>query len=216
MLCGRSILRATATVTIIVVSGVGRLFAGEAQWNYVTTSGEPKSMDALKVPDPISARIVEFLGEDAESTTASVGDDSVVAVDTESFECSSYDILLQSGKIPHPTPKGVVWPDKDGRIVAKGNDPIDGRSAKVSRNPWIRESTTSDLPTGTEMSCGGIVIGGEKGPVALLNGRVVRVGDTLKGLMVREIIQEGVVLGLSALRYMVPKGRHVTITVSNN
>ncbi len=211
MLHFRLNLGPTSVAMIILANGLEPSFAGEAPWSYVTYSGETVSPAILKVPEAVSERIVVFLGEDDESTPSRLGLGPVVAIDTDSIERRNQGRPTQAKEIPDPSLAGILWPGKDDQIVAKRSGTADGRSADGSRNPWMRLSEVGSRPTDSRFSCGGVVISGEAGPIAILNGSVVREGATLGGFVVRRIGQEGVVLERSSALYMVPKGKRAII-----
>jgi hypothetical protein len=216
MLHLRSILRLATTASIAVVCGIEASFADEVQWGYVDDTGGARSLETLKVKESISERIIVLVGKDSESSSAGLDRYPVVAIDTDSVERADSDSLSNSERMAVPALREVIWPDKDDRILVVKPESLAVPSTSVPRNPWERESDKAHLSTSMEFSCGGIVIGGESGPVALLNSRIVRVGDILQGFNVREIVQEGVVLGFYASCCMVPKGRRAIITTPRN
>jgi hypothetical protein len=59
--------------------------------------------------------------------------------------------------------------------------------------------------------CGGFVVGGEGGPVAILNGRLVKRGSTLGGFAVSGISAVGVVLERNGSFFVLPFGRRTSI-----
>jgi hypothetical protein len=65
----------------------------------------------------------------------------------------------------------------------------------------------------TEFFCGGTIAGGDNGPIAFLNGRVVRKGDLLGTFSVARIVAAGVLLERGGSSFMLPRGRRITIAV---
>lgn len=198
---------------IVLANGIEPSVGGDEQWSYVTHSSVIGSSDLLKVPEAISEGIVVFVGGDTRSNPSSLGECSVVAIDTDSVERGNQDRPTQTKENSDLPSSGIMWPDKDDKIVGAKTSSADGRSADRSRNPWKRLMSLGNQPSASRFSCGAVVIGGETGPIAILNGRVVRTGVTLGGFVVSRIVQQGVVLERSSALYMVPEGRSAIITL---
>jgi hypothetical protein len=64
----------------------------------------------------------------------------------------------------------------------------------------------------TVFLCGGIVAGGDAGPIAILNGHVVRQGDAMGRFGVYRVFAAGVVLERNGTFYVIPRGTRTTIT----
>jgi hypothetical protein len=110
---------------------------------------------------------------------------------------------------PTPIPRSAQWPDAAGRIEAE--DPAAG--AASIPNPW--EARARPRRTGVDMAfaCGGTIIGGEAGPTAIVNGRIVRRGDPLGGFQVSLVYEGGAVLERRGAYVVLPRGRTTTISM---
>ncbi len=110
---------------------------------------------------------------------------------------------------PPPIPRSAQWPDAAGRIEAE--DPAAG--AASIPNPW--ETRARSRRTGIDMAfaCGGTIIGGEAGPTAIVNGRIVRRGDPLGGFQVSLVYEGGAVLERRGAYFVLPRGRTTTISM---
>jgi hypothetical protein len=80
------------------------------------------------------------------------------------------------------------------------------------RNPWEVRIRPKSAGKDAVFLCGGIVSGGDGGPVAFLNGRVVRKGDAVGKFSVARVLASGVLLEVDGSYYVVPCGRRTTIT----
>jgi hypothetical protein len=69
-------------------------------------------------------------------------------------------------------------------------------------------------PAGNDIvfACGGIVVGGEGGPVALLNGSVVKKGDALGKFRVAGVLSGSVLLGKGGILFVIPLGKSITVS----
>jgi hypothetical protein len=67
----------------------------------------------------------------------------------------------------------------------------------------------------TAFLCGGIVAGGEGGPIAIVNGHVVRQGDTLGHFGVARVIADGVLLQRGGSYFVIPLGRRTIVSTTD-
>ena len=109
-------------------------------------------------------------------------------------------------------PEGALWPDASGRIVAASRAAGGSLPVASRRNPWEVRAHPASRQSDTVFLFGGIITGGEGGPVALLNGRVVRRGDVLGGFSVVAVLAVGVVLESGGTCFVVPPGMRTTVT----
>jgi hypothetical protein len=61
--------------------------------------------------------------------------------------------------------------------------------------------------------CGGIVTGGDAGPVAIVSGRIARRGDSLGEFSVAGILPGGVMLERNGERLVVPLGKPTVVVI---
>jgi hypothetical protein len=106
---------------------------------------------------------------------------------------------------------GARWPDAQGRIfVDPSGQGIEAAPAGL-RNPWEIRTLQRAVGKDIEFDCGGIIAGGEGGPVAILNGRIVRKGDSVGEFAVAGVLSNGVLLVRSASYFVIPRGQRTTV-----
>jgi len=84
------------------------------------------------------------------------------------------------------------------------------------RNPWEVRSGKKPVAKEILFECGGVVTGGEGGPVAIVNGRITRRGDLLGEFTVAGILPCGVMLERNGSFIVIPRGRPTEVVVSGN
>ncbi len=94
---------------------------------------------------------------------------------------------------PDSTPDGARWPDSRGRIWLSGTGPS-GSARTEGPNPFLLRGKHRRTSVDYVLTCGGVIIGNGTTPVAFVNGRVVRGGDTLGDLRVYRVIHSGAVV----------------------
>ncbi len=124
--------------------------------------------------------------------------------DGKLLEVSSGDVIPTSAK----------WPDAGGRISAVFREPERASTNAGVRNPWEVRIRPKAAAQDTEFFCGGTIAGGENGPIAFLNGRIVRKGDLLGTFSVARVVAAGVLLEKGGSYFMLPRGRRTTITTA--
>ena len=82
------------------------------------------------------------------------------------------------------------------------------------RNPWDMRGHPRPAVSETLFLCGGIVAGGAGGPVGLLNGRVVKRGDSLGAFSVAGILSSGVLLERGGTFFVAPLGKRTVISTA--
>ncbi len=114
-----------------------------------------------------------------------------------------------------PFPPEARWPDSRGRISLPSAEAA-ASGAEVMSNPWVVRIARKLLERQTVFECGGSIIGGEGGPVAILNGRNVRPGDSLGEFRVVQIQAQGVVFERGGSFFVIPGGRRATVSVASD
>lgn len=109
-------------------------------------------------------------------------------------------------------PDGAHWPDASGRIAAAAPAPGEEPGKSGIRNPWevrVRPTAAGDDAV---FLFGGLIDGGDRGPLAFLNGRAVRTGDSIGKFRVALIAGAAVLLERGGSYFVLPMGRTTTIT----
>ncbi len=186
------------------------LVRGESVWAVVPASPDARSMASLSVPDAPTEAVVRLVGDASTPALPAPDPRPVLVVDVSDRQARRTDDEPLEKASSRGLPDGVRWPDSAGRIVAVL--PEEGVSPTAMRNPW--EIRTRPKQPGNEsvFACGGIVAGGAGGPIAFVNGHVVRPGDALGKFRVACILREGVVLGREGLLLVLPVGQRTTVS----
>jgi len=94
---------------------------------------------------------------------------------------------------PGSAPDGARWPDSRGRVFLAGAD-TRGTGRTEEPNPFLLRGKSRRVSGDSVLTCGGVIIGSDSTPVAFVNGRVVRTGDTVGSLRVYRVIRSGAVV----------------------
>jgi hypothetical protein len=184
----------------------------EPAWAYVPSSLETRRLEAIAVPSAPTEAAVTLVGARPASGESAGELKRVYAVDIDSRKAADDDGRPQAASTASAIPEGALWPDASGRIIATVSDPAGPPRASGIRNPW--EVRVHPRPAGndTVFACGGIVVGGEGGPIALLNGSIVKKGDTLGKFRVAAVLSGSVLLGKGGTTFVIPLGKSVTVS----
>jgi hypothetical protein len=186
--------------------------SGETAWAYVPSSLDARTLETIEVPYPPTEASVRLVGAGPASFEAAAELRRVVAVEISLPQAPEVDERPPAGATECAFPEGALWPDSRGHIAAVLPDPSGPSKSDEIRNPW--EVRIRPKPAGydTVFACGGVVIGGEGGPVALLNGSVVRRGAASGEYSVAGVLSSGVLLGRGGLFFVIPLGKSITIS----
>jgi hypothetical protein len=110
-------------------------------------------------------------------------------------------------------PVTARWPGSDDRIV-EAHPATSGSTKPSLRNPWEMRIRPRAAEKDAIFLCGGVISGGAGGPVAIVNGRVVKPGDSMDDFEVAKVTASAVVLEKDASLYVVPRGRRTTIVMA--
>jgi hypothetical protein len=180
--------------------------AGQAAWTYVPASVASRTWGAFDVAGAPNEGVVSLVRASPTTKTEEVSPPRVFAVDIPLLQ-EEPGIAAPSGKPADCTvPAGARWPDSHDRIAG----PTVGQVAGI-RNPWEVRIHASPVSTDTLIACGGILTGGDGGPVCILNGRVVKPGDSVGKFSVAGILADGVLLAKGGSTFVIPRGTRTTI-----
>jgi len=206
-------MRLVSLIILGAVFGPPALGSDGQALAFVPASRDTRSFEGFELLDPPSEGVVKL-----------VGADRVVAEQhAETHRVSSIEISIPRDGDADTAPldgsavPGIVakahWPDAHGRITV---GPIENGSMPAIpeiRNPWEVRVRAKVDGKDIVFDCGGIVIGGEGGAVAILNGRIVRRGDSLGEFRIAGVIPSGVALERNGSYIMIPKGRPTTVAI---
>jgi hypothetical protein len=188
----------------------------DSTWGFVAARNNERFTQGISVPDALSASAIRLISS-PHPQPASTAPKPVAAFDLGSLlrsrEDGGYaDPIAAEAAIP----ADALWPDA-GNVIAVPRNAGKGRMAAAGlRNPWeIRNAPgagASDFP----VACGGVIIGGEGGPAAIVNGRLVRRGDRVDRFNVAAIRRGEVLLEQGGIVLVLPRGRPVTIRIDRS
>jgi len=187
-----------------------------AAWAYVPAARDGRPFAGIAIPNAPSESVVTLLGVSPLAATARLEPRRVFAIEIQwlqDIHGADFHSLEKSTSVSIPA--GALWPDAKGRIVA-GLPEKGGVSKSVGiRNPWEVRIAPKDAGKDTVFVCGGIIIGGGSGPVAILNGRIARQGDFLGDFRVAGVLANGALLERNGSYFVIPKGQRTTVTTSD-
>jgi hypothetical protein len=199
-------------VLLAVALSVAARALGDVAWAYVPSSLEARKLEAIAVPNAPTEAAVTLVGTHPASGEPAGGLGRVYAVDIDSHQATDNDTRPQAASPGSAVPEGALWPDASGRIIATVSDPSGPPRASGIRNPWEVRIRPRPAGNDTVFACGGIVVGGEDGPVALLNGSVVKKGDSLGKFRVALVLSGSVLLGRGGILFVIPLGKSITVS----
>ena len=200
--------------TILTLATICTLASANAQsgWAYVPASRTAHTAGVIVAPYCLTDDVVRLIGIGALNVPADAEPHRVFAV--ELCEASGEG---REGKLPEVSSSDVIptsanWPDASGRISVVFRESERASTSAGIRNPWEVRVQPKAAAHDTEFFCGGTIAGGDNGPIAFLNGRIVRKGDLLGTFSVSRVVAAGVLLECGGSYFMLPRGRRTTIT----
>ncbi len=209
-------MRQLATIVLGAIIAPAICASDGDAWSYLMAAGGFSSLGRAELPHAFPDGIVTCVGADGAAAAQKAGPRSVIAVDLPRPP--------GAGITPHPPvvpispafPPDSQWPDAKGRIaIGSPEGPKASGNAGI-RNPWEVRSATRVAAREIPFECGGVVTGGDGGPVAIVNGRIARRGDSFGEFNVAGILPIGVMLERNGSYLVIPRGRPTTVAVSGD
>lgn len=196
-------------ISLIAFTAVGVALADEP-WAYVPASREARTIGILETRYAPTEEDVSLVGASPAPSVAPAGR-HVIAVPVPAPSTALGGQGGREGSAAPPIPEGSYWPDASGKIIAVVPRSGSSRESSSLGNPWEVRTRAKSSSEDSVFLCGGFVVGGEGGPVAILNGRLVKRGSTLGGFAVSGISAVGVVLERNGSFFVLPFGRRTSI-----
>jgi hypothetical protein len=200
-----------APFAILFALAAARCARADSAYAYVPASSQDRDIGTITLREPPAERDIVLVGKALGTVVPAAGPLPVFSVEIAGGS---------SGEKPAPAPtpmavpKGAIWPDSSGHFPAaahpRGKDAVGDEA-----NPWVPRGGPGGATVEAVIGCGGVIIGGEAGPVALVNGLAVKGGDTVGGFRVACVAREGAVLERAGALFVVPLGRVVTVTLQS-
>jgi hypothetical protein len=198
------------TAWLFLAAAAGHAAApADPRWAYLSAGREPTTLGMLELARPLDESVIRLVGSGPAAGEAAARPPAPVGA-----------LKLEEPGPRPPGPDGpgfppdARWPDAGGRITLPL--PAAAPQAAGLRNPWEIRSAHPLSEHETVLECGGTLIGGEGGSVAIVNGRNVRRGDGLGEFRVAKIRSEGVLLERRGSYLVVPTGRRATVVASGD
>ncbi len=179
----------------------------QSPYAYVPASPAARVMGTIEVPRAASEDDVVLVGVPVAGIALAAASRVVT-----SFGLPGPEVDARPASAPESAPQGTLVPDPAGRVwipapVPGAGDPSD------CPNPFVARGRRREAPAEAAFACGGIILGGERGPVGLVNGHLVSPGDPLGAFRVRGIFREGLVVEASGSLVLLPVARTTRILV---
>ena len=201
-------MRGASLMTALLL-GVSLRFArgADAAYAFVPAAAASSSAGALEIPRAASEGDVVLVGHP----------DIRPAQDSVRPRVIAFGIGETLGEAGHPAPAagappGTLWPDPSGRVSVPRPE-AQADSEGDSPNPFLPRGRHRPAPSEAVFACGGVIVGGDAGPLAFMNRRTVRAGDVLGSFRVRSVVREGVVLEVQGSLVMVPVARSARLVL---
>jgi len=183
----------------------------ESGWAYVPASRDAHRSGVLDAPWIPSDDVVRLVGAHGAIAPAAAGPRPVVAVDLSVSQDAGAGGKPAAAPAADEVPANAHWPDASGRIEAAAPEPGDPRQKAGIRNPWEVRVRPKAGGNDAVFLYAGIIAGGEGGPLAFVNGRGLRTGDTLGKFTVARIAPATVLLERSGSYFVLPRSRRTTV-----
>lgn len=204
-------MRAVRIVLLSAALGIGPRALSDQSLAYVPASLQSRQLGTLEVPDPPSEGVVRLVGPSPAGTLPPKEPRRVMRIELPAADpVDASQLACTPAGVPK-IPGNARWPDASGRIEVGGLPAGEPERDAGARNPWELRIRPRRSASNTVFTCGAIIVGGLGGPVAIVNGRIVRGGDVLGRFSVACIARDAAVLELDGSEFVVPRGKTTTI-----
>jgi hypothetical protein len=185
-----------------------------AEWAVIPADSSSRSITSFELPNSPNEEIVRLIGAVLVTAEPAGEPHEVVGFGIPSAPEEGKATTTSRESSAFTIPADAYWPDAEGRIAANFAKRDSRSRAAGIRNPWEVRIAPKSTSLDSVFRCNGIIVGGEGGSVAILNGRLVRRGDSLGDFNVAGVLTNGVILERSGLYFVVPMGRRTIVTTS--
>jgi hypothetical protein len=177
-------------------------------WAYVPADRGAPQTGSIETAYPQLENVVKVIGEVATIERPNLPVNSFAI--PEPVEGGS-DESQKAGPDESAIPANAFWPKANDTITFV--PPVVREPSGVTRirNPWESRVGKRSHNDSTVLSCGGIIVGGNGGNIAMLNGHIVKRGDIIGRFVIDRVLPAAVVLDRDGAPFVIPLGRHVTI-----
>jgi len=182
----------------------------------VAAGNNERFTQGISVPEPLTASVIRLVAPPG-SPPAPATARPLVAFDLSSLLRSRQDGGETNPAATEPAISAdALWPDAANVIAVPGPAEKGRMSAAGLRNPWEIRGARGTGTADTSVACGGVIIGGDGGPAAIVNGRLVRRGDRVDRFNVAAIRRAEILLEQDGVMLVLPRGRLVTIRANRS
>jgi hypothetical protein len=208
-------MRTAASALVFSVLVLRALGSGDQVWSVVPAAGVARSLEGVVVPGAMSDEVVRTVGSNPAGAPHQVAPRRILAVELPGLSGVRVREPAVAKVSDAPIPADAHWPDAHGRIALVSPAMPGAPGDRGSRNPREAQGARGQTGGETVFACGGIITGGDAGPVAILNGRIVRPGDSLGEYGVAAIQADAVLLERAGAHIVIPRGRSTTVALSD-
>jgi hypothetical protein len=196
-------MRVPLLIAFLIAAPAGAGTPIVRNWAYLPALRENPTLGVVEVPGPLDESAIRLVGRSAAGAEAASPASPVLALAVGAWKGPEGSLST--------FPPDARWPGADGRIVLQGPLPV--ARASGLRNPWEIRAARTAAERESAIECGGTIIGGDGGPVAIVNGHPARRGDSLGDFRVVKIRPEGILLERQGAFIVVPSGRRAIVIV---
>ncbi len=210
------VLMAGALAWGAIGSGAPRL-GGDTVWAPVAADPHRVALEGIVIPTPPGPEVVRLVGTPVGPEAAlskPVWRMADTAWASPAAGGAAATVPARRGEPEVAVPADAIRLESSDRLYGEAGPAGGTAPSAAPRNPWEVRWAVRPKATHYALACGGILVGGEGGPVAWVNGRVVRRGDRLGPFRVEGVRREAVLLELRGVRYLLPRGRTATIALT--
>jgi hypothetical protein len=207
-------MKACTYFLLLAATGLGMPASGESGWSDVPASPSATATGPIEVPDAPSEAVVTLVSPGSPRTAPAAAPLRVFGTNLVIPEGGVAEApAVPSSGMPQ-IPGGARWPDGSGRIAVEPRTSDPAAEARL-RNPWQIRTRPRPAISESPFLCGGIVAGGPGGPIGILNGRVVKRGDSVGTFGVAGILADGVLLERGGTYFVLPRGKRTVIATAS-
>ena len=197
---------------LLATFSTSTLARAQSGWAYVPASRETHTLGLVESPYVPTDSVVNVIGETTPRVVTPAEPRKVISVELQESPKEPVDLQPRRESDLGTIPENAHWPDASGKIVAVLREHGEPSESPGVRNPW--ELRIHNKPTGNDVLFfyGGIIKGGDHGAIAIVNGRLVKTGDTLGEFTVAGILNAGLVIEGGGSYFVLPRARRTTVT----
>ncbi len=198
-------------VSVLAPTAIG---SNDLMWSIIPAAHSKSSHEEVEVPNATKEDEVRIVGVHLPEELPEKSLCRVLSIELPSNhnESSKAPIELDANEASIPT--DAQWPDEHDQIALDRVVHTDTNKDSFVRNPWEVRIIPKNARSNDVFFFGSIIEGGEAGPIAILNGQIVKRGDTVGEYSVSSILVNALMLDRNGSHIVIPLGKRITVAIA--